>query len=60
MIADMREDVQAFKNVDEVTQNPHVWYGKQVILHGFVTGQVMVKPNTLDRSPGRRAFFPKK
>src|SRR5437660_9222619 len=44
----MKEDVQAFKNVDEVAQNPHVWYGKHVILHGYVTGTVMVKPNTLE------------
>jgi cytochrome c-type biogenesis protein CcmE len=44
----MKEDVQAFKHVDEVAQNPRAWYGKHLDLHGYVTGTVMVRPNTLE------------
>jgi cytochrome c-type biogenesis protein CcmE len=35
-------------HVDEVALDPAAWYGKSLQLHGFVTGQVMVKPDTLD------------
>ena len=44
----MSKDGQAYKHVDEVAQNPQAWYGKRLQLHGFVTGQVLVKPDTLD------------
>jgi len=44
----MAKDAQAYKHVDEVTSNPSAWYGKSLQLHGFVAGQVMVRPNTLD------------
>ena len=44
----MSQDAQAYKHVDEVAQNPNAWYGKSLQLHGFVTGQVLVKIDTLD------------
>lgn len=44
----MSQDAQAYKHVDEVAQDPQAWYGKNLQLHGFVTGQVMVRPDTLE------------
>ena len=44
----MSRDAQAYKHVDEISQNPQAWYGKSLQLHGFVAGQVMVRPDTLD------------
>jgi cytochrome c-type biogenesis protein CcmE len=44
----MSEGAEAYKHVDEVTQDPAAWYGKNMQLHGFVTGTVMVKPDTLE------------
>ena len=44
----MAQDAQAYKHVDEVAPNASAWYGKNMQLHGFVTGTVMVRPNTLD------------
>src|SRR6476660_8912821 len=44
----MAQDAQAYKHVDEVASNASAWYGKNMQLHGFVTGTVMVRPNTLD------------
>jgi len=44
----MKEDVQMFKHVDEVAQDPSAWYGKHLDLHGYVAGTVMVRPNTLE------------
>jgi cytochrome c-type biogenesis protein CcmE len=44
----MAQDAQAYKHVDEVAQNANAWYGKSMQLHGFVTGTVMVRPNTLE------------
>jgi len=44
----MSQDAQAYKHVDEVSQDPQAWYGKSLQLHGFVTGQVMVRPKTLE------------
>jgi cytochrome c-type biogenesis protein CcmE len=44
----MSQDAQAYKHVDEVSQDPQAWYGKNLQLHGFVTGEVMVRPKTLE------------
>src|SRR5262245_40254554 len=44
----MSQGAAAYRRVDEVSANPHEWYGKPLQLHGFVTGQVMVRPNTLE------------
>ncbi len=48
LVTTLKEDVQSFKHVDEVAQNPRAWYGKHLDLHGYVVGQVMVRPNTLE------------
>jgi cytochrome c-type biogenesis protein CcmE len=44
----MSQDAQAYKHVDEVAVDPSMWYGRPLQLHGFVTGQVMVRPATLE------------
>jgi cytochrome c-type biogenesis protein CcmE len=44
----MSQDALAYRHVDEVAKNPHEWYGKNFQLHGFVDGEVLVKPATLD------------
>jgi cytochrome c-type biogenesis protein CcmE len=44
----MSRDSQAYKHVDEVAQDPQAWYGKPLQLHGYVAGQVLVRPDTLD------------
>lgn len=44
----MSQDAQAYKHVDEVVANPMAWYGKSLQLHGFVVGEVMVRPKTLE------------
>jgi cytochrome c-type biogenesis protein CcmE len=44
----MAKDAQAYKHVDEIATNPSAWYGKSMQVHGFVAGQIMVRPNTLD------------
>ena len=44
----MSQDAQAYKHVDEVAANPEAWYGKSLQLHGFVAGEVLVKPASLD------------
>ena len=44
----MRQGAQAYKHVDEVSQNPRAWYGKSMQLHGFVVGDVKVLPRTLE------------
>jgi cytochrome c-type biogenesis protein CcmE len=48
MFTTMSKDAQAYKHVDEISQNPSAWYGKPLQLHGFVQGQVMIRPDTLD------------
>src|SRR5204862_1576042 len=44
----MKEDVQAFKNVDEIAANQSAWYGKHLDLHGFVVGTPLVRQSTLE------------
>ena len=44
----MSNEAHAYKHVDEIAVNPHDWYGKPLQLHGYVAGQVMVRPDTLD------------
>jgi cytochrome c-type biogenesis protein CcmE len=43
-----QKDALFYKHVDEVMVSPDHWYGKHIQLHGFVDGQVLVKPDTLD------------
>lgn len=44
----MAKDAELYKRVDEVAANPQAFYGKPLQLHGFVKGQVLVRPDTLD------------
>lgn len=44
----LSEDTAYYKHVDEVMAAPAEWQGKHLQLHGFVVGQVLRKPNTLD------------
>jgi cytochrome c-type biogenesis protein CcmE len=48
MYTTMSSGAEAYKHVDEVSQNPAAWYGKPMQLHGTVAGQIWVQPNTLD------------
>jgi len=41
-------DTQYYKHVDEVMASPAQWYGKPLQLHGFVTGQILQRPDSLD------------
>lgn len=43
-----QKDAQFYKHVDEVMGNPSQWYGKNLQLHGFVDGQVLVNKDSLD------------
>lgn len=43
-----QKDAQFYKHVDEVMGNPGQWYGKNLQLHGFVDGQVLVNKDSLD------------
>jgi cytochrome c-type biogenesis protein CcmE len=43
----VRDGVQYYKHVDEVTTNPQAWYGKGLQLHGFAKS-IKVRPSTLD------------
>lgn len=44
----LSEDTAYYKHVDEVMGAPAQWEGKRLQLHGFVVGQVLRKPDTLD------------
>ena len=44
----MSVEAQPYQHVDEVAKNPEAWYGKSLQLHGFVDGEVLVKPASLD------------
>jgi cytochrome c-type biogenesis protein CcmE len=44
----MSQDALAYRHVEEVAVDPHVWYGKTMQLHGFVEGDPLVKPSTLE------------
>jgi len=44
----MSQDAQAYKHVDEVAADPQAWYGKGLQLHGFVVGEIKVRPKTLE------------
>jgi cytochrome c-type biogenesis protein CcmE len=43
----VRDGAQYYKHVDEVTQNPQIWYGKGMQLHGFAQS-IQVRRNSLD------------
>jgi len=42
------EATEYYKHVDEVMTAPAQWEGKRLQLHGFVVGQVLRRPDTLD------------
>lgn len=44
----LSEDTEYYKHVDEVMAAPAQWEGKRLQLHGFVVGQVLRRPDTLD------------
>ena len=44
----LSEDTEYYKHVDEVMTAPAQWEGKRLQLHGFVVGQVLRRPDTLD------------
>jgi len=44
----MSEGASLYKHVDEVMATPQQYYGRDMNLHGFVTGTVFKRPNALD------------
>ena len=45
----LREGTEYYKHVEEVTAQPHDWYGKKLQLHGFVVPKsIMRRRDSLD------------
>jgi len=47
LFATLREDTQFYKHVDEVMNDPSVWHGRRLQLHGYVAG-IERKRNSLE------------
>ncbi|HEY3886285.1 MAG TPA: cytochrome c maturation protein CcmE [Vicinamibacterales bacterium] len=47
MYSTLRDGTEYYKHVDEVVQNPAVWQGKRLQLHGFVK-DLRQRPDSLD------------
>lgn len=48
MYTTMADQVEYYKHVDEVMASPDEWYGKRLQVHGFVQGDPIVNPQTLE------------
>ena len=45
----LSEGTEYFKHVDEVTEDPAAWQGKNLQVHGFIVNEsIMRRPDTLD------------
>lgn len=48
MYSSISEGAEYYKYVDEVMEAPDQWYGKRLRVHGYVLGDPMVNPTTLE------------
>lgn len=48
MYSSISEGAEYYKYVDEVMEAPEQWYGKRLRVHGYVLGDPMVNPTTLE------------
>lgn len=48
MYSSISEGAEYYKYVDEVMEAPDQWYGKRLRVHGYVLGDPMVNPSTLE------------
>lgn len=48
MYTTMADQVEYYKHVDEVMAAPDEWYGKRLQVHGYVQGDPLVNPETLE------------
>lgn len=48
MYSSISEGAEYYKYVDEVMEAPEQWYGKRLRVHGYVLGDPLVNPKTLE------------